>query len=517
MLTSFCLDIYQMLCKKYPNRKIYVISDHHFYHRNIIDYTRDMFSDVLEMNEYIIKRHNETVGVDDIVIFLGDFSFKKGLIKELLEKMNGHKYLILGNHDCNDLVKNYSMLGFERVFNSPVKLKDDYLSHEPLIKGEVVDQHFDIVLNEFKKCSSGVNYHGHIHTGDNSLPSVYKNVACEVIDYKPVMIGRTTKVAENDKDNLFINSEYFDDVLTSLKYKHALDPFILLSDYIYCSLLEISSSFYDKYFVQGSFGLLKKYNFLSKMSDLDISFLYDPSISKNKNYSLLKEMVDECYEALKQFDKVNLKCRKFYPMLRIFEAMYVSEYPYFANCIFDANLVSLDCYRDSDFVSLDGGSIIQKYLLREESSLLDEYKFPHFKSQFLTPEGDMANLLLRVLFQKDFPERRILSLRELQYIYMNSFKNEDLENFSDIFVRFFLRNIGLLYSMNRYSEIEYIQKSSLDMSFLSKLPVQLQYLFYEILNDPNSLFLDVYNEIADVPVKDTLEKCSDIALKIKKR
>ena len=69
MLISFCQDIYPMLCKKFPNRKIYLISDHHFYHDKIIKYSR---------NQYIIDSHNEIVNEDDIVIFLGDFCFNNG-------------------------------------------------------------------------------------------------------------------------------------------------------------------------------------------------------------------------------------------------------------------------------------------------------------------------------------------------------------------------------------------------------------------------------------------------------
>lgn len=148
MFTSYCQDIYQMLSKKHPNKKIYIIGDQHLFHTNIINYTRKCFSNVLEMNEYIITSHNETVGKDDIVIFLGDFCFKNSYIKEALEKMNGYKYLILGNHDQETIIKNYHNLGFEGVFTSPVKIKDNYLSHEPLIDGERTDLHFNLVLQK---------------------------------------------------------------------------------------------------------------------------------------------------------------------------------------------------------------------------------------------------------------------------------------------------------------------------------------------------------------------------------
>ena len=166
MATSLVKDIYQMLCSKYPNRNIYVIGDQHFFHSNIINYTRSNFANVLEMNQYIIDKHNEVVNKDDIVIFLGDFCFKKDSIQDVVRQMNGHKYLILGNHDSLDLVKKYPVLGFEKVFTTPIKIGNIYLSHEPLMNDEVNDLQFKLITNEFLKHDSRTNYHGHIHSND---------------------------------------------------------------------------------------------------------------------------------------------------------------------------------------------------------------------------------------------------------------------------------------------------------------------------------------------------------------
>ena len=69
-------DISDSLARKYPDKKVYVISDHHFDHKNIITHTRNNIFDsnnlddsVNKMNDYIITNHNEAVGDDDIVIF----------------------------------------------------------------------------------------------------------------------------------------------------------------------------------------------------------------------------------------------------------------------------------------------------------------------------------------------------------------------------------------------------------------------------------------------------------------
>lgn len=405
MKISFCQDIYQMLCRKYPNRKIYVIGDQHFYHKNIIYYTRGNFSSTLEMNEYIIKLHNETVGKEDIVIFLGDFCFKNSCIEKILSCMNGHKYLVLGNHDSYNLVKNYPLLGFEGVFTTPIKIQDKYLSHEPLVEGEKKDLYFEGISNEFKKNSNGINYHGHIHNHENLNSRIYQNMTCETLKYKPIMIGKTISVCE-DNFPLFINSPYFSKILTLLKQKHNIDPINLISDYIYCELLQKSFSHQNEYFICGSFSLLKKYNFISRFSDLDISFIYHSLMSKSKGSQLLKNMADETYESLKQIDGINLRFLKRYPSLRIFEACYTSKNPYFAKCFLDANMIFIDCYRESDFVTIKGKSMIEKFLTKNVPTLLSEYHFPIFESKTLTPEGDIVNLLLQIIFQSGHKEKR---------------------------------------------------------------------------------------------------------------
>lgn len=75
-------------------------SDPHFNHLNIIKFcpeTRGQFDNVQEMNEEMIKRHNEKVGVDDIFYCLGDLAF--GSDFSFLDRLNGKIRLVRGNHD----------------------------------------------------------------------------------------------------------------------------------------------------------------------------------------------------------------------------------------------------------------------------------------------------------------------------------------------------------------------------------------------------------------------------------
>lgn len=81
-------------------KQIWVASDHHFYHKNIIRFCDRPFATVEEMNAEMIKRHNEVVGHNDDVYFLGDIAFcDEARLIDILLQMNGTKYLVLGNHD----------------------------------------------------------------------------------------------------------------------------------------------------------------------------------------------------------------------------------------------------------------------------------------------------------------------------------------------------------------------------------------------------------------------------------
>lgn len=55
--------------------KVYLISDMHFGHPNIIKYENRPFSSVEEMDAAIMNNWNATVGKDDKVFILGDVSF----------------------------------------------------------------------------------------------------------------------------------------------------------------------------------------------------------------------------------------------------------------------------------------------------------------------------------------------------------------------------------------------------------------------------------------------------------
>jgi calcineurin-like phosphoesterase family protein len=79
----------------------YYTSDTHFHHKKIREFCPSRPGvDTATMNEEIVRIWNETVSPEDTVFHLGDFSFGKSEeTKALIKRLNGHKVLVMGNHD----------------------------------------------------------------------------------------------------------------------------------------------------------------------------------------------------------------------------------------------------------------------------------------------------------------------------------------------------------------------------------------------------------------------------------
>ena len=148
--------------------RILVCSDTHFSHRNILIYeaANRPFKDRDEMNEAMIQRWNERVSETDLVLHLGDFSFgNKNRIKDIVSRLNGRIWLLLGNHD-REQHYDWQELGFERTIKHPFLLDDKFIfSHEPLD-----------VIPEGK-----VNIYGHVH-GSKYFNTIDPNRLCACVE-----------------------------------------------------------------------------------------------------------------------------------------------------------------------------------------------------------------------------------------------------------------------------------------------------------------------------------------------
>ena len=77
-------------------------SDEHYGHRNIIKFCKRPFTDLDDMHEGLIARHNEVVRPGDQVFHLGDMfwrTYRWKDVRDVLERLNGEHYYVRGNHE----------------------------------------------------------------------------------------------------------------------------------------------------------------------------------------------------------------------------------------------------------------------------------------------------------------------------------------------------------------------------------------------------------------------------------
>ena len=127
------------------------------------------FSTIEEHDEFICDNWLSVVRDQDIVYVLGDVAFSDF---SALEKLNGRKRLVLGNHDNP---KNQKL---QKVFQKIMawRIFPEY---------ECVLTHVPIILTGKEKYT--FNVHGHIHYRESPTPN-HINVSAEAVNYTPVSL-----------------------------------------------------------------------------------------------------------------------------------------------------------------------------------------------------------------------------------------------------------------------------------------------------------------------------------------
>lgn len=166
--------------------KLFFYADTHFCHANIIKYCNRPFKNVEEMDEELIKRWNRKVSKKDTIYLLGDFALcGKKKKKEILSRLNGHKFLVMGNHDEGS-VKAYYDIGFEKVYDKPIIFNDLWiLSHERMYVNENMPY---------------ANIFGHEHNNPELSASGpnFICVSCERTNFEPVSLEEIENILEEN-------------------------------------------------------------------------------------------------------------------------------------------------------------------------------------------------------------------------------------------------------------------------------------------------------------------------------
>ncbi len=177
---------------------IFFCSDHHLVHSNILTFTRSDngeplrpgFNFIEEHDEHIIQQHNKVVRSQDRVYFLGDVTFHKRNLY-LLNRMQGRKILIKGNHDILELKEYLPYFDDIRAIH---QFDGMCMTHVPI--------HPDS-LSRWK-----VNIHGHLHSNRVMIRGFagkpvepderYQNVSMEQLDdYTPISLEQMRSKIRN--------------------------------------------------------------------------------------------------------------------------------------------------------------------------------------------------------------------------------------------------------------------------------------------------------------------------------
>ena len=155
-------ELIKIIYNEEEAKHLFFISDTHFGHENIIRFCNRPFKDTKEMDEALIKNWNSVVGPDDTIFHLGDFAFGGSqLWNDTLQRLDGHKILIIGNHDVRNLRQGY-MRWFDAVLPQAQLQIDNravYLNHYPFL-----------CYGGSYRGEKGAVYQlfGHVHSGPNS-------------------------------------------------------------------------------------------------------------------------------------------------------------------------------------------------------------------------------------------------------------------------------------------------------------------------------------------------------------
>lgn len=187
---------------------IYYISDMHFRDQAIFDKCKRPFKSLQEMEETIIQKWNDKVKQNDIVYVLGDISKDDDASSiALFSKLNGHKHLIVGNHDHLILEQIKKSDVFETIKFIDLIMDNGRkvcLCHYPLMD-----------WMEFNR--EGILVYGHIHNKTAKNGNAYRlmkefystvpayNCGVDVCEFEPKTLDELIHLKEANKNEPYIN------------------------------------------------------------------------------------------------------------------------------------------------------------------------------------------------------------------------------------------------------------------------------------------------------------------------
>lgn len=205
----------------------YYIADLHFGHEKL-NYDCDFrgFSDATEMDEYMIAKWNGKVRSNDEVVILGDFciSPKPDVAAGLLERLNGRKYLVRGNHDrfldgrkfdrsLFGWIEDYTELNDNKrkiilshypimCYNGQYRCNSDGESKVYMLYGHVHNTFDEYLIDDYIKRTRGRERYINGHEEKVRIPCQMINCFCMFSDYEPLTLDEWIEADDKRRSQL---------------------------------------------------------------------------------------------------------------------------------------------------------------------------------------------------------------------------------------------------------------------------------------------------------------------------
>lgn len=162
-------------------RRIFLTSDHHFGHTNVIKFCGRPFESMEEQNEQLVANWNAVVSPEDLVYHLGDITLWCGdSVAPILDALNGEIVLIRGNHDRGSVAQLPRFSSVHKELYVTIDDRPFMLRHKPYSREEVEEMrafHPDIIMT-----------HGHTHGEFGRFHDDQVDVSVELWDYRPIEV-----------------------------------------------------------------------------------------------------------------------------------------------------------------------------------------------------------------------------------------------------------------------------------------------------------------------------------------
>lgn len=170
---------------------VYLTSDQHFMHANIIGHASRPFETVEGMDAVLQTEWNKAIDSEDTVLFGGDLTLQgKTIAADLLDSLNGDIVFIRGNHD--------------KVDRTIPQASRDEVAVRHMIRFTVGDFvfYFTHWPDDLPPTGGSVwGIHGHVHD-DEDYPFIDAtnqrvNVCVEKTEYRPISVSQIVSAIQD--------------------------------------------------------------------------------------------------------------------------------------------------------------------------------------------------------------------------------------------------------------------------------------------------------------------------------